>query len=231
MISRGGQAVATAQFTKKAQVLRSFTVAPDGGLFARVDEVSGLRDDKNIVDLVCACGDFLKTKPGWAPWCAHVERVYRDGLDTEDGPEDFPSFINVTVKTHPGIIMTVHIESPQFTDQKYRKVYIHAPGHDVHEEDIGLITDSDGRWTLRSLIIDWLAEKSYGIRLGKIICKSDWHRGALPWELVKDTVNGGSKRPWDGYNSSNRVHLANLADILVTGKCRTCNSDDGVPDV
>jgi len=197
----------------------------------RVNEVSGLRDDKNIVDLICGCADFLKTKPGRAPWCCHIEKFYHAGMDVESMTEDdndydylsgdFPRFVNVTLKVHPGIILTIYVVEPIYEDTPYRRAYIHAPGHDVHEEFVGMLTARDGRWTLRTLLMEWLAEKSYAIKLGRVRCKSQWHRGALPWEFVIP----------EGYQHNLPTHMANLADILVTGKCRTCNSDDGVPDV
>lgn len=216
----------------KGRILRSWNVTPSAkidhksGSFvqhkpSRIDEVIGRLADTTVAEVICQCSTFKMVKPGRAPWCEHMQEFYIkniDGFDqdAEGQYEELPGRVAVTVFTNPGLVGWVELGPPS-VPESYRVVtpLSMRTGMKINgPEVIGILTPGTGRGVLRSYVMDLLLT----VNPHDYHCGADWHSGYLPWDI-------------DGFDPRDKRHLCHLADLLWTGVCRTCNEDNGVPDI
>lgn len=173
-----------------------------------------LMPPNKIARLTCSCHVY---KISLIPWCKHIKDAltgeFDGGRRSIDDLDDLnitllPSRVEVPIFWIPSLFIPVELvdNSPI---PKARVVEIYSG------EPIGFIFPGQGRYSLRKLIIDWLVERSLSLPT----CSKDHHYQPLPWEEAHH------------FNHKDKWHLVNLADLLLTGACRTCNEDNGVPDV
>lgn len=196
----------------KASVLRQVAgfAGSDRAIYVCESQVSLGANSGNakVARLTCNCHAFQRALR--YPWCAHIAAVVNQETDghSEDDfavKHELPPVVEVPVFIVPALAVHVVLGHGPFDDSRSAS---------VNGEHIGYIFVGQGRRSIRTLVIDWLVEKS--IKLP--VCPSAHHYLPLPWahELT--------------FNPRDKSHLTNLADLILTGRCRRCNEDDGVPD-
>ena len=174
--------------------------------------------------ILCRCARFRKHQ-----WCPHTRRAILDGWDVEDGvtlqhstivPLFFDSdhYVPVMIKPPENNLRAVHLVCG-FLDP-------------VSTKDLGLvgfIAPHQGRRAVRPMILEWFAAKHLEWSEGGYpSCQSQAHaEGHSPcerWVTHPDfflTEDGLPKRSL----------IIDIWSLLATGNCRTCVTNDGIPDI
>lgn len=118
----------------------------EGTGFRSIGRVSQAFDEDDFYYLECDCKTYKYVVPGILNWCPHLEHVLRDGLDAP-----VPQAVHVPIFRDPGVMARVKID--QGTSPSLLHVRLHGR---TKEYDLGFITPQDGRWELRSLVLDFL---------------------------------------------------------------------------
>lgn len=162
--------------------------------------------------LTCTCHQFLKNQN---PWCLHIETCISkaiDARDTDGNKVELPPVLEIPLYRDPWLAVPVVLGPSPI--QHSKEVTI-AAGAARISEGIGFIFIGQGRRDIRTLVEEWLVERAIK---DLPACQATHHWRKLPWENTK-------------FLSGSRFHMANLADLLITGQCRSCNEDEGIPDV
>lgn len=173
--------------------------------------VIGIDPVIKIARLTCTCTQYQRSFP--SSHCPHIQTVLLQELDGKKLPEGtkvaLPSFLEVPIFLHnPALAIPVRLAAGPFEN---------SFSVSLADEQIGFIFLGQGRKSIRTHILDWLIEKG-SIDSNLPFCTAPQHYKSLPWQL-------------EHFNLRNKIHLTNLADLLLTGRCRPCNEDSGVPDV
>lgn len=183
--------------------------------------------------LLCNCPTFSKRKPGQAPWCPHIEDVYRRGLDAvvwnplddlkQSLPRTMPSMVEVTLFVKQDTRLIVSLGDPD--DHGLRKVFVVKTSvlEPEGQEFIGFIGDRQGRYSIRALVMEWLVE-SLETKNVAWECPSPFHFGDRA--LVAPDVPPSNSR-----DRHYVKYMANLACLLTTGFCYQCRIETLIPDV
>lgn len=186
--------------------------------------------------LTCECNEYIMPQPGDAPFCTHIGQIVYNRLDSGSirawegvdiavyGSILDPALL-VTVNRRPGIVAHVQIADPDNAD--LRQVYLCREDkfntdekYWIAEWSVGFIRQVDGRKAIRTLILEYLMGNVEGV--AKVPCDAPQHaRGRAPHENIKNHLSEKGL--------PNMQVLADVFDMLVTGVCRSCNEDDGVP--
>lgn len=197
---------------------------PAGGGTFRVSEVF---DTDGAARLECNCSQFQMTKPGDHKFCDHLRFVLdknMDGRNSLMGPKSLSFRTWVPVFQSPGLTMMVYVQNDKdgLHPVELKRNGLTSDGN-IETELLGFIRTGTGRGAVRNLIVDWLVEKAAGTLPG---CKSSYHTGLVGRKDASlETLPPGYFKP------DAKLDLCNVADLLVTGNCRACNEDSGVPDI
>lgn len=198
--------------------------------------VSHTQDDEGFWRLTCDCPQYLMPSPGEAMICNHIGNLLDKGADSGQvksvGEVDILTYVSildphilVTVHRKPGIIAHVHLSDPDDVGFRYVTLckYDKFTASDRYwqpEWTVGIINKSHGRQQIRLLLLEWLMDHVSGC--SQVPCGAPQHRrGSAPHENVEKHLTEKGL--------PNLVVLADVFDMLVTGWCRACNEDDGVP--
>jgi hypothetical protein len=176
-------------------------------------EVTERTDETGCSYLSCNCPQFAMTKPGDESFCEHLRIVLEKNWDghPKDAPKrEMTHRIWVPIFRSPGLSVPVTINK---VDEKLRRVEILRTKDGITQpEFLGFIQLGQGRGAIRTLVTEWLIEQST-----KPIpeCQAPYHGMSTKLTVV----------------DLNKTNLSNLADLLITGSCRSCNEDAAIPDV
>lgn len=164
--------------------------------------------------LVCSCTTFAKIKPGCAASCVHLQGVMVNELDarTADGTLQVihPKAV-VLIFEQPKLEAKMHLVKEGDSLWKV-SLPTYKPGKYIH---IGFIGDGQGRMSIRRLLLEWL----YAAQFERPDCEAPHHTVYL--SELSNPANVETKR----------MLMIDTFDILVTGRCRTCNDNSGVPSL
>lgn len=183
--------------------------------------VSLRMDDEGFWYLTCDCPIWLMQKPGKARSCPHVVEILRNGEDVTD-VEMLDVFVLVTCSEQPDITARISLGDPDLA--KMRSVVIMVPNLDPqgppwkHDNFLGFIHQAEGRAAIRRLVLEWIVE----LEAEQMTCGAPHHvpQGS-PWE------NKHKHRTTAGLPDFSL--MADLFDLYMTGHCRRCTEDSGVP--
>lgn len=190
------------------------------GNFQWVREVAGR--------LTCDCETFAKVRPGRAASCSHVKQAIlkeRDARD-EDG-QLVPLAANVLVLIFEQPKLEVAIRLPREDEYDIRQVLmpLNREGRTVPPIHIGFIGPGQGRMSIRRQLLEWVVAASYD----RPTCTARQHYKYSD-ELLREAAHTWpSGRPAD--TQLERCRQIDTFDLHITGQCRVCNEDSGIPDV
>lgn len=184
--------------------------------------VAQIEDHHGFWRLGCTCPDYMKTKPGMAAWCTHLDDAMKNHKDVQvDGLVD--TWAQVTVIVKPIITANLHLTDPDINGFRTATLMVPDPQNSwIEKSYLGMIHQSAGRLELRNAVLEFLMEwvdiaEDQG-------CKAAQHHpGKSPIEHVDENLTEKGL--------PNLQVLADVFDLATTGICRRCNEDSGVPEI
>lgn len=190
----------------------------------KLDQVE---DPRGFWRIECNCQAFHKAPYGLAKWCDHAQDLLKTHGDVDfEGGRILDPWVRVTVIINPGLEAWFLLDDPD--ESGFRTVTLVVPDDTSPatntrfflKKPMGLIHENSGRLELRTLMLEWLiGQTGEGQE-----CRAVHHEhGASPYENQdKYTTSRGNP----GF-----AVMVDYFDLFTTGNCRSCNQNNGVPDL